>query len=101
LSRAEVARRVGAIAQLVEIDDILESFPRSISGGQQQRASLARALVRDADLYLLDEPMGSSSRSSARSCAVGSRACWPEREIRRSSSRTTRPRRAPWLTASR
>jgi multiple sugar transport system ATP-binding protein len=42
----------------VEIDDILESFPRSISGGQQQRASLARALVRDADLYLLDEPMG-------------------------------------------
>ncbi|HMH97699.1 MAG TPA: ABC transporter ATP-binding protein, partial [Bradyrhizobium sp.] len=58
LSRAEIARRVGAIAQLVEIDDILESFPRSISGGQQQRASLARALVRDADLYLLDEPMG-------------------------------------------
>src|ERR1700730_12587038 len=58
LSRAEVAHRVGAIAQLVEIADILESLPRSISGGQQQRASLARALVRDADLYLLDEPMG-------------------------------------------
>src|ERR1700704_1500823 len=58
LSRAEAAHRVGAIAQLVEIDDILESFPRSISGGQQQRASLARALVRRADLYLLDEPMG-------------------------------------------
>ena len=31
---------------------------RSVSGGQQQRASLARALVRRADLYLLDEPMG-------------------------------------------
>jgi multiple sugar transport system ATP-binding protein len=58
LSRADVTRRVEAIAQLVEIEDILESFPRSISGGQQQRASLARALVRDADLYLLDEPMG-------------------------------------------
>jgi multiple sugar transport system ATP-binding protein len=58
LSRADVTRRVEAIAQLVEIDDILESFPRSISGGQQQRASLARALVRNADLYLLDEPMG-------------------------------------------
>jgi multiple sugar transport system ATP-binding protein len=49
---------VDAIAQLVEIDDILDGYPRSISGGQQQRASLARALVRDADLYLLDEPMG-------------------------------------------
>jgi multiple sugar transport system ATP-binding protein len=58
LSRAEIARRVEAMAQLVEIGDILENFPRSISGGQQQRASLARALVRDADLYLLDEPMG-------------------------------------------
>jgi multiple sugar transport system ATP-binding protein len=58
LSRAEVSRRVEAVARLVEIDDILESYPRAISGGQQQRASLARALVRDADLYLLDEPMG-------------------------------------------
>ena len=58
IPRAEVTRRVEAVARLVEIDDILESFPRAISGGQQQRASLARALVRDADLYLLDEPMG-------------------------------------------
>lgn len=58
LSRGEIARRVDAIARLVEIEDILDSFPRAISGGQQQRVSLARALVRDADLYLLDEPMG-------------------------------------------
>src|SRR5215469_2899957 len=58
LSRAEMSRRVDAIAHLVEISDILDNYPRSISGGQQQRVSLARALVRDADLYLLDEPMG-------------------------------------------
>jgi multiple sugar transport system ATP-binding protein len=58
LPRSEVSRRVDAIARLVEIEDILDSFPRAISGGQQQRVSLARALVRDADLYLLDEPMG-------------------------------------------
>ncbi|WP_206732728.1 ABC transporter ATP-binding protein [Bradyrhizobium zhanjiangense] len=58
LSHGEVSRRVEAIARLVEIEDILDSYPRSISGGQQQRVSLARALVRDADLYLLDEPMG-------------------------------------------
>lgn len=58
LARSEVARRVETIARLVEIDDILEQYPRVISGGQQQRVSLARALVRDADLYLLDEPMG-------------------------------------------
>lgn len=58
LAHGEVSRRVGTIARLVEIEDILDSFPRAISGGQQQRVSLARALVRDADLYLLDEPMG-------------------------------------------
>lgn len=58
LSRSEVTRRVDEIARLVEIEDILDSYPRAISGGQQQRVSLARALVRDADLYLLDEPMG-------------------------------------------
>lgn len=58
LSQAETSRRVHDIAHLVEIGDILESYPRAISGGQQQRVSLARALIRDADLYLLDEPMG-------------------------------------------
>ncbi|GLH79978.1 sugar ABC transporter ATP-binding protein [Bradyrhizobium sp. SSBR45G] len=58
LSRAEIAQRVDSIARLVEIEDILDHHPRALSGGQQQRVSLARALVRDADLYLLDEPMG-------------------------------------------
>jgi multiple sugar transport system ATP-binding protein len=58
LQSAEVARAVADVAALVEIDAILDRYPQSISGGQQQRASLARALVRRADLYLLDEPMG-------------------------------------------
>jgi multiple sugar transport system ATP-binding protein len=55
---SEIARAVDEIAALVEIQPILDRYPSSISGGQQQRASLARALVRRADLYLLDEPMG-------------------------------------------
>lgn len=58
LSRDETQRRVDEIAHLLEIEDILERYPSSISGGQQQRASLGRALVRDAALHLLDEPMG-------------------------------------------
>ncbi len=58
VSRQEADRRVAEIAALVEIEPILDRYPSSISGGQQQRASLARALVRKADLYLLDEPMG-------------------------------------------
>src|SRR3954470_20600732 len=58
LYTSEVSRRVREIAALVEIETILDRYPNSISGGQQQRASLARALVRDAALYVLDEPMG-------------------------------------------
>lgn len=58
LPGAEVTTRVTEVAEMLEIADILERMPNSISGGQQQRASLARALIRDADLYLLDEPMG-------------------------------------------
>ncbi|MEM1384809.1 MAG: ABC transporter ATP-binding protein [Pseudomonadota bacterium] len=58
LDRSETARRVGEIAKLLEIEDILGRYPSSISGGQQQRTSLGRALIRDADLHLLDEPMG-------------------------------------------
>ncbi len=58
LPDAEVKRRVDDVAQMLEITDMLDRYPSSISGGQQQRASLARALIRDADLHLLDEPMG-------------------------------------------
>jgi multiple sugar transport system ATP-binding protein len=57
-SACDVAKRVQQVAALVEIESILDRYPNAISGGQQQRASLARALVRDADLYVLDEPMG-------------------------------------------
>ncbi len=58
LARDEVARRVQEVAHLLDIEDVLERYPSSISGGQQQRASLGRALIREADLHLLDEPMG-------------------------------------------
>ena len=58
LVQADVNKRVRDMAEMLEISDVLNKYPSSVSGGQQQRASLGRALVRPAGLYLLDEPMG-------------------------------------------
>lgn len=58
LNKSETEAKVLEMARFLEIEGILGRYPSSLSAGQQQRASLARALVRKADLYLLDEPMG-------------------------------------------
>jgi multiple sugar transport system ATP-binding protein len=58
LAGGESEKRVKDMAEMLDIADILGRYPGSVSGGQQQRASLGRALVRRAPLTLLDEPMG-------------------------------------------
>jgi multiple sugar transport system ATP-binding protein len=55
--RQEVARRVDWAARLLQIDDLLERKPAQLSGGQRQRVAIGRALVQQAKVFLLDEPL--------------------------------------------
>jgi len=57
-ARAERQARVRKVLELVELTGFERKFPWQLSGGMQQRASIARALAFDADILLMDEPFG-------------------------------------------
>ena len=57
-SSAEKAERVARVLDLVDLNGFDRKFPWQLSGGMQQRASIARALAFDADILLMDEPFG-------------------------------------------
>ncbi len=57
-SKAEQNQRVEQVLELVELSGFGKKFPWQLSGGMQQRASIARALAFDADILLMDEPFG-------------------------------------------
>ena len=57
-SREEQASRAAKALELVELSGFEKKFPWQLSGGMQQRASIARALAFDADILLMDEPFG-------------------------------------------
>jgi multiple sugar transport system ATP-binding protein len=53
----EIRRRVSEVAELLRITHLLDRYPRTYSGGEQQRVAIGRAIARRTDLLLLDEPL--------------------------------------------
>lgn len=56
-SKAEIARRSDEIVAMLQLENLLTRKPAQLSGGQKQRVAIGRALIKHADLYLLDEPL--------------------------------------------
>jgi multiple sugar transport system ATP-binding protein len=57
VDKAEVTRRVNSAAQTLGLSEVLKKKPRTLSGGQRQRVAMGRAIVREPQAFLMDEPL--------------------------------------------
>lgn len=57
MAEQAMAERISSVSEILQIEEQLDKMPGQLSGGQQQRVAIGRALVREADVFLLDEPI--------------------------------------------
>jgi multiple sugar transport system ATP-binding protein len=56
-SKENIQAKVGRAAEILALDALLDRYPRQLSGGQRQRVAMGRAIVRDPQVFLFDEPL--------------------------------------------
>lgn len=57
LAEEEIRRKINETAEILGLGELLQRYPKELSGGQQQRVALGRAMIRDPEIFLLDEPL--------------------------------------------
>ncbi|TGQ46006.1 ABC transporter ATP-binding protein [Mesorhizobium sp. M00.F.Ca.ET.216.01.1.1] len=57
IPKDDIAKRIARAAEILQIEPLLQRKPSALSGGQRQRVAIGRALVRDVDVFLFDEPL--------------------------------------------